>query len=136
MPITAQYDEEADALYIRLSDLDRVRVRALEIDNETYIDVDAEGRPVGIEILYPSMGLNLQAILKRFGLESRLAEVLAAVSGTSAALGSVTMTGGQYLASTTMVLTAVEGTIAAATAGVVPGFTTSQTTGQLIQSGC
>jgi uncharacterized protein YuzE len=61
MPITAEYDREADALYIRLREGERLR--AVEIDETTYIDVDADGHALGIEVLYPSMGLALTEVV-------------------------------------------------------------------------
>ncbi len=134
MPITAQYDREADALYVRLADGDRVR--AIEIDDATYVDVDADDRPIGIELLYPSMGVNLVGVAEQLALEPRLADIIAAITTTDAPVAPLTMTGGQYLASTSMVFTAVEGSVAAGV-GSVPGATASQP-GPLIQAhtGC
>ena len=79
MPITAEYDREADALYVRLRDGERHH--AVEIDDSTYVDVDADERPIGIEILYPSLGLDLQPTVRRFGLEQQLAEIISAIAG-------------------------------------------------------
>lgn len=48
-----RYDPEADALYITLS---RQRTEAtLEIKPSVYLDLDADGQPVGIEVLSPSI---------------------------------------------------------------------------------
>ncbi|MEA2189673.1 MAG: hypothetical protein QOK16_4684, partial [Solirubrobacteraceae bacterium] len=51
MTIDARYDSEADALYVTLREGDRVR--AIEIDEVTYVDVDSEGQALGLEFLYP-----------------------------------------------------------------------------------
>lgn len=110
MPITAEYDREADALYVRLRD--GKRHRAVEIDDATYVNVDADERPIGIELLYPSLGLDLQPAVRRFGLEQQLAEIISAIAGSNAPAPPPTMTGGQHLASTAIVMVAIEGSIA------------------------
>jgi len=51
--VSAEYDPDADALYVRVADGDRART--VEINDVTYVDVDANGRPVGIEVLYPRL---------------------------------------------------------------------------------
>jgi uncharacterized protein YuzE len=111
MPISAEYDSEADALYVHLHDGERQR--AVEIDDSTYVDVDAAGRPVGIELLYPSLGLNLQEAARRYSLEAQLPGMIAAIVETGAPISPPTMTGGQHLASSAIVTIAVEGTVAA-----------------------
>ncbi len=66
---TLEYDEEANALYLRLSsaDVDDTIV----LSDSVYVDVDANGDPVGIEILHatpkelPSIGLPGQAVALR-----------------------------------------------------------------------
>ena len=112
MQVTAEYDREADALYVRLDDGDRQR--AIEIDDSTYVDVDAHGRALGLEFLYPSMGLNLQEATVRFSLEAQLPQIVAAIASTTAPVSLPTMTGGQHLASTAIVRVSVEGTVGAA----------------------
>lgn len=44
------YDAEANALYIRFSD--HAVVDTLELSRSTYLDVDADGVPIGFEILH------------------------------------------------------------------------------------
>jgi uncharacterized protein YuzE len=137
MPITAEYDSDADALYVRLAD--GVRARTVEIDDSTYIDVDPDDRPIGIELLYPSMGLNLRGAAERLALESQLADIIRAITESGAPVTSLTMTGGQYLASTTMFFAAAEGTVAAAegtVATAVAGATASLQPQPLILAGC
>jgi|ERR1039458_4464683 uncharacterized protein YuzE len=112
MSITAEYDREADALYVHLRDGERQH--AVEIDDSTYVDVDADDQPLGIELLYPAMGLNLQAAARRFSLEQLLPEIISAITDSEAPVSPPTMTGGQRLASTSIVMVAVEGTVAAA----------------------
>jgi uncharacterized protein YuzE len=119
MPITASYDREADALYVRLRDGERRR--AVEIDETTYVDVDLDDRPLGIEILYPAMGLDVQAIARQFSIEQQLPAIISAIMSTDAPVSPPTMTGGQRLASTSIVMVSVEGTIAAATGGESTG---------------
>lgn len=119
MAITAEYDAEADALYVRLGDGERQR--AIEIDDSTYVDVDDVGRAVGLELLYPSLGLNLQEAARRYSLEEQLPRIIAAIVETGAPISPPTMTGGQHLASSAIVTFAVEGTIAATRGGTSPG---------------
>lgn len=109
MPITATYDREADALYVRLTA--GARARAVEVDDMTYVDVDAGGDAVGIEFLYPSMRLNLSDPAAQFGLGSQLAAIVAAIAASGAP--QPTTTGGSRVASMAIPMVAVEGTLAA-----------------------
>jgi uncharacterized protein YuzE len=112
MPITAEYDREADALYVRLFDGDRGR--AVEVDDSTYVDVDAANRAVGIEFLYPGMGLNLEGVVRRYALDAQSSEIIAAIGASGAPVSAPTVTGGQHLVSSAIVRIAVEGTVGAA----------------------
>jgi uncharacterized protein YuzE len=120
MPVTAEYDSAADALYVLLRD--GQRQRTVEIDDATYVDVDADDFPVGIELLCPAMGLNLQAVARRFSMEAQLPEIIAAITGTDAPVSPPTVTGGQILASTTIVTVSIEGTVRAARGVESPGI--------------
>lgn len=68
------YDEEADALYVLLApEPEAAIVRTIELGDRLHVDLDAEGRPVGVEVLYPSRGgIDLEPVRERFGLELRL----------------------------------------------------------------
>ncbi len=48
----SQYDHEADALYITLTDAEVART--VELDPGTLVDVDRHGAPVGVEVLRPA----------------------------------------------------------------------------------
>jgi uncharacterized protein YuzE len=51
------YDEEADALYVLLAPKPEAAIeRTLELGERLHVDEDANGSPVGVEILYPSQG--------------------------------------------------------------------------------
>lgn len=134
MPVTARYDQEADALYVRLQAGERKRT--VEIDDVTYVDVNDEGRPIGIELLYPSMGVNLEGVARAFGFRAELGPIATAIAETGAPVPVPTYTGGTRLASTTMTTLAVEGTIAAdhgdTTSGAAPAVAHDQ---PLIQVG-
>jgi uncharacterized protein YuzE len=121
MPITVQYDREADALYIRLSN--SARERTVEIDETTYVDADAAGHAVGIELLYPSMGVELEDMATRFHLREQLPEIAAAIARSGAPLPGPTVTvGSTHFASSSMTMISVEGTVAAGdTASVATG---------------
>lgn len=72
-PIEAEYDRESDALYLRLDD--NAVAGSVVLDAFRVVDIDALGRPVGIEILTPARHFDLADIGYRFGLESRRAEL-------------------------------------------------------------
>ena len=80
MAISATYDDQADALYLRIRAGERARTE--EFDDRHYIDLDSGGNPLGIEILYPEMGLELEAISERFGLQRQLVELVEAAGAS------------------------------------------------------
>jgi len=59
--MTVQYDEEVDALYLKLSD--QVPDGVVEISEGVNLDTTAEGRISGIEILSASEEMDLSTIL-------------------------------------------------------------------------
>lgn len=68
------YDEEADALYVLLAPETEIAIdRTVELGERLHVDLDDQGRPVGIEILYPTMGpVDFEPIRERYGLEVKL----------------------------------------------------------------
>ena len=68
------YDEEADALYVLLIPETEIAIeQTVELDDRLHVDLDDQGRPVGIEILYPTHGpVNLEPIRDRYGLDVKL----------------------------------------------------------------
>jgi uncharacterized protein YuzE len=68
----AEYDPGADALYIYLVDEDLAGKLHdnIEVDDVYLnVDVDREGRPMGIEVLWASKGFDLGPVIERFRLE-------------------------------------------------------------------
>jgi uncharacterized protein YuzE len=59
------YDQESDALYVRLVDGERV-ARTEQLDRGTLVDLDRLGRVLGIEILKPTRPWPLSDIVERF----------------------------------------------------------------------
>lgn len=59
----ATYDPDADVLYVALSNGNQAS--AVEIDDSHFIDVDEQGRTLGIEVLYPSMGIEFDVLATR-----------------------------------------------------------------------
>jgi uncharacterized protein YuzE len=55
-----EYDPEVDALYIYLADKPYSHGR--DLDDVRRIDYAADETPIGIEILYPSKGVDLQGL--------------------------------------------------------------------------
>jgi uncharacterized protein YuzE len=68
------YDEEADALYILLVPESEASIaQTVALGDQLHVDVDGSGRPVGVEVLYPSQGgIDLEPVARRFGLNLRL----------------------------------------------------------------
>ncbi len=68
------YDEEADALYVLLApERDAAIERTLELGERLHVDLGPDGRPVGVEILYPSLGdVDLGPLRDRYGLELKV----------------------------------------------------------------
>ncbi|WP_067471559.1 DUF2283 domain-containing protein [Actinomadura hibisca] len=60
------YDFDANALYITLSDAPTART--VEIDPETMVDLDAAGKPVGIEVIAPNVGWPLSRIIAEYDI--------------------------------------------------------------------
>jgi uncharacterized protein YuzE len=68
-----RYDAEAEAMYVRVSD--GAVADTVEIAEMVYVDVDAEGRPLGIEFVVAS---DFLAFLTRNGGEFVLPATLSA----------------------------------------------------------
>lgn len=67
------YDEEVDALYILLvAEPEASIARTEEISDRLHVDLDGQGVPVGIEILYPGLGFDLAPVRERFAIELRV----------------------------------------------------------------
>lgn len=122
MPIVSRYDREADALYVTLQD--GVRARAVEIDETTYVDVDQNGQALGIEFLYPAMGIALSAVVDQFLLHQQLHAIAAAITRSAAPAPTITMTGATGTpVSTSITTVAVEGTTPASQGKPAVGIT-------------
>jgi len=71
-----QYDQTADALYIRLREgVDVERTEHL-VDGGTLLDLDLHGELVGIELIHPARAWALEDVLERFEVAAEDAEVL------------------------------------------------------------
>jgi uncharacterized protein YuzE len=68
------YDEEADALYVLLAPEPEAAIeRTQELGERLHVDEDANGLPVGVEILYPSLGdVDLEPLRDRYGLDLKV----------------------------------------------------------------
>ncbi len=62
------YSDESDAVYIQLSDAKIVRTQV--IDDARFVDYDANGDVVGVELLGASGGLDLRGLPEHQRLES------------------------------------------------------------------
>ena len=80
----ADYDSEADALYVRLRD-GRV-ARCVELGDCVVVDLDGSGRPLGVEIIspwYPFAG-HLAEAARRFGIDATAVTAAARACVTAA----------------------------------------------------
>lgn len=68
------YDEEADALYVLLAPDSEIGIeRTVELDERLHVDLASDGKPVGVEILYPSQGrVDLEPLRDHFALELKI----------------------------------------------------------------
>ncbi len=69
--IEYRYDEEADAIYIRLSE--KPYSHGEDLDRERRIDYAIDGTPVGVELLCVSTGVDLRDLPE----QKAIAELLA-----------------------------------------------------------
>jgi uncharacterized protein YuzE len=70
-----EYDQQADALYIALANNVRA-ARTVQIDPGTLVDLDVQGRLVGVEVIRPARSWPLDEILRRFPADPADAIVL------------------------------------------------------------
>lgn len=68
MAMLVTYDSSADALYIYVQRGVAV-ARSVLIDDSRVVDLDETGQVVGIEVISPSTGFELEDIVERFHLE-------------------------------------------------------------------
>ncbi len=76
-----EYDQEANALYITLREAPVANTN--EVTRSFIVDMDSEGRPIGIEILGVRQLLDAED-LARVTVENLLAEPAGAADGASA----------------------------------------------------
>ncbi len=63
MEMKVEYDPEADAVYIYFKEIEKGEVtQTVSLNDSVNIDLDAEGRTLGIEILDASKNLPVSAI--------------------------------------------------------------------------
>lgn len=70
--IDCRYDQEADAIYIRLTDKDYSHGE--ELDRERRIDYAADGTPIGVELLCVSTGVDLRDLPQQKAIAELLAK--------------------------------------------------------------
>lgn len=65
------YDADADALYVLLVDEDDAAIaHTEELAPNVHVDLDEQGRVVGVEFLYPTRGnVDPDPVNRRFGLD-------------------------------------------------------------------
>ncbi|GAB7050249.1 DUF2283 domain-containing protein [Catenuloplanes indicus] len=77
MAISTMHDTEADAVYVTLAA--GASVRTVDFGPGTLVDVDAAGRPLGIEVLRPHREWPVAAIGERFALDAGTLDTLASI---------------------------------------------------------
>lgn len=68
------YDLNSDALYVYLDD--EPVSGQVEMADGSVVDVDAQGRAVGVEVLSASKGWDIGAVIQRFNLDAETGEAL------------------------------------------------------------
>ncbi len=81
------YDNEADALAIRLAD--GIVDRTIEVEPGTLVDVDEAGHALVIEVLQPARRWPLDEVLRRFEIADADAAVLRGIQGGDDALSLI-----------------------------------------------
>jgi uncharacterized protein YuzE len=69
-----EYDAHSDALYIVL--LEEAPDHQEEMEDGTIVDVTADGRVRGVDVMIPSGGWDANAIIERFSLDQSTAAAL------------------------------------------------------------
>jgi uncharacterized protein YuzE len=87
MMLELRWDKEADALYIALATAEWDHTD--EVEDGTYVYVDARGGPIGIEVHHPDRVWPLEEVLSRYRLAARVARELRAYFPQSALLPSL-----------------------------------------------
>lgn len=77
-----EYDQEADALYIRLGT--GLVDRTISIETGTLADVDEHGALVGIEVIRPARPLPVETLAERFQLGDDQTQILESMWGGEA----------------------------------------------------
>jgi uncharacterized protein YuzE len=89
MAIRVSTDHEHDLHVLHLSD--EPVVRTTELDEACLVDIDAEGRPVAVEILVPE-AVDLESVARELGFEDQLAEAKQVLADAGVRLGSAAPT--------------------------------------------
>jgi uncharacterized protein YuzE len=85
-----EYDQQADALYIELNGAAEV-ARTVEIDPGTLVDVDADGKLLGVEVIRPARPWPLDEVLSQFPADHEEdARLLRLLERTAGAAGTFT----------------------------------------------
>jgi uncharacterized protein YuzE len=84
-----EYDQQADALYIELNGTAEV-ARTVEIDPGTLVDLDADGRLLGVEVIRPARPWPLDEILSRFPADHDDARLLRLLERATGGAGTFT----------------------------------------------
>jgi uncharacterized protein YuzE len=66
MLFSSAHDLEADALYITLTE--GVVARTIDLDSGTLVDVDADGRALGLEVIHPHRVWPVEDFIRRFDI--------------------------------------------------------------------
>lgn len=65
------YDTEADALQVQLLDESNMSIeQTVELGPNLHVDLDAVGRVIGVEFLYPhTHGMDVALVRERYGID-------------------------------------------------------------------
>ncbi|MBV8527992.1 MAG: DUF2283 domain-containing protein [Candidatus Dormibacteraeota bacterium] len=62
MSVSMTYDTRADAIYVHLTSADGTAAATTELGDGRNVDYDADGEPIGVELLAVSRGVDLAGL--------------------------------------------------------------------------
>lgn len=74
MAFSTSHDLQADALYITFSEAGVVRT--VELDSGALVDVDVDGRAIGLEVIHPHRQWPLEEFVRDFQISDDVARAL------------------------------------------------------------
>lgn len=72
--LSTSFDQDADAMYIKLAEGDIART--IDLNEGTLVDLDADGNVLGVEVIHPVGGWPVEELIERFSLNEMTARTV------------------------------------------------------------